>query len=201
MLPPMSSASFSSRLGRPATYADLEALPEGVKGEIIDGELYTQPRPRARHALAGTTIASEIQGPYRLGRNGPGGWWILLEPGIELPGSPEFAPDIAGWRHGRLPELPDNASIAVVPDWVGEILSPTTRAYDFLKKRPFYARIGVPWLWYVDVEARTVTVSRLTDGAWLELSVHGEAEHVRLEPFADIELDVGLWWPGPAEKK
>lgn len=197
MLPAMSSASFPPRPGRPATYADLEALPEGVKGEIIDGELYTQPRPRARHARAGTTIASEIQGPYDFGRNGPGGWWILAEPGIELPGSAEFAPDIAGWRRERLPELPSDASITVVPDWICEILSPTTRAYDYLKKRPFYARIGVGWLWYVDVEARTVTVSRLTDGAWLEVSVHGEGEHVRLDPFTEVELDLGLWWPGP----
>ena len=95
-----------------------------------------------------------------------------------------------------MPELPEETSIRVVPDWVCEILSPSTRGYDFVKKRPFYARIGVGWLWYVDLEARTVTVSRLAGGAWLEVAVHGDLESVRLEPFVDVEIDLGLWWSG-----
>jgi len=72
--------------------------------------------------------------------------------------------------------------------------SPTTRGYDLVKKRPFYARIGVAWLWYVDLEARTVTVSRLADGAWVEVAVHGDDERVRLAPFADVEMELSLWW-------
>ena len=71
---------------------------------------------------------------------------------------------------------------------------PTTRGYDVLKKRPFYARIGVAWLWYVDLEARTITDDRLKDGAWSEVAVHGEDERVRIEPFVDVELDLSLWW-------
>jgi Uma2 family endonuclease len=188
------SSSLARNLGRPATYADLEALPEGVKGEIIDGELFVQPRPRAPHMRAETTIAGDIHGPYDRGRGGPGGWWILVEPGIELPRSPEIAPDVAGWRRERLPQLPQDSSIRVVPDWVCEVLSPTTRAYDMVKKRRFYAEIGVAWLWYVDVEARAVTVSRLVDGAWLEVAVHGENERVHLEPFPEASLDLALWW-------
>lgn len=184
-------------LGRPATYADLQALPEGVRGEIIDGELFVQPRPRPVHARTEAKIVSDLDGPFDRGRGGPGGWWILPEPGIELPGSPEISPDVAGWRRDRLPRLPVDASIDVVPDWVCEILSPTTRGYDFLQKRPFYARVGVNWLWYVDVEARTVTVSRLQHGAWLEVAVHGNEERVRLEPFAEVEVDLAQWWPDP----
>ena len=191
------SSPLARKLGRPATYADLQALPEGVKGEIIDGELFVQPRPRAVHARAEASIVSDLQGPYDRGRGGPGGWWILPEPGIELPRSPEFSPDVAGWRRDRLPELPEDTAIQVVPDWICEILSPTTRAYDHVKKRPFYAQIGVAWLWYVDLEARTVTVSRLVEGSWLEVAVHGGDEKVRLEPFPEAALDLALWWPGP----
>lgn len=72
--------------------------------------------------------------------------------------------------------------------------SPTTRGYDLVKKRPFYARIGVAWLWYVDLEARAVTVSRLADGAWVEVAAHGDDERVRLAPFADVEMVLSLWW-------
>lgn len=175
--------------------ADLEALPSHLKGEIIDGELYVQPRPRAVHANVEGAIIGDIRGPYQRGRGGPGGWWILPEPGIELPGSPEFSPDVAGWRRERLPRLPDVEAIQVVPDWLCEVLSPTTRGYDLVTKRRFYARIGVGWVWYVDVEARTISVSRLEAGTWLEVAVHGEDEHVRLEPFPEVEIDLAAWWP------
>jgi Uma2 family endonuclease len=190
----MSVAAMHRNLGRPATRADLEALPPELKGEIIDGELYVQPRPRARHARVEGAILVSTQGPYDLGQGGPGGWWILPEPGIELPGSPEFSPDVAGWRRERLPELPEAEPIRVAPDWVCEVLSPSTRGYDFIKKRPFYARSGVSWLWYVDVEARSISVSQLRDSAWVEVAVHGDDERVRLQPFPDVELALALWW-------
>ncbi len=93
-----------------------------------------------------------------------------------------------------MPELPEDEPIRVVPDWVCEILSPRTRGYDLIKKRPFYARNGVSWLWYVDVEARTISVSQLREGAWVEVAVHGDEQRVRLEPFPEVELDLVLWW-------
>jgi Uma2 family endonuclease len=188
------SSSLLRKLGRPATLADLEALPADVKGEIIDGELYVQPRPRAAHANVEDLIVDELKGPYQRRRGGPGGWWILSEPGIELEGSPEFSPDVAGWRRESLPKLPNDEPIRVVPDWLCEVLSPRTRGYDNVTKRRFYARIGVAWMWYVDVEARTVTVSRLEGGTWLEVAVHGEDEKVRLEPFTAVEIDLAEWW-------
>jgi len=181
-------------LGRPATMADLEALPPHLKGEIIDGELYVQPRPRPGHANVEGAIVEEVRGPYHRGRGGPGGWWILPEPGIEVPGSTEFSPDVAGWRRERVPEIRAGEPIRVVPDWICEILSPGTRGYDNVIKRRFYSRIGVNWLWYVDVEARSIAVSRLQGGTWVEVAIHGEDEKVRLEPFSAVEIDLASWW-------
>jgi Uma2 family endonuclease len=190
----MSALALLRNLGRPATLEDLQALPPELKGEIIDGKLYVQPRPRARHARVKAVIVTSTHGAYDLGRGGPGGWWILPEPGIELPGSTEFSPDVAGWRRERLPELPEDEPIRVVPDWVCEVLSPRTRGYDLIKKRPFYARSGVNWLWYVDVEAHTISVSQLRDGEWVEVAVHGDEQRVRIPPFPEVELDLALWW-------
>jgi Uma2 family endonuclease len=178
--------------------ADLEALPENVKGEIIDGVLYALPRPRARHARVEYLLGGKLFDPFDQGRGGPGGWLILPEPGIALPGSPEFSPDLAGWRRDRLQVLPENSSIDVVPDWICEILSPSTRGFDQRIKRPFYARIGVGYLWYVDLEARSLTVSQLQphegSGRWVELGVYGEDDVIRAAPFDAIEIALGEWW-------
>jgi Uma2 family endonuclease len=191
---------------KPATRADLERLPETVVGEIIDGVLYTSPRPRPRHANIETLLAGELSARFQRGRGGPGGWWILVEPGIELPGSPEVVPDIAGWRRERLPTLPEDESIRVVPDWVCEILSPSTRQHDQRVKRPFYARTGVGHMWLIDLEARTLTVSRLVKGHWLEIDVFAEADVVRAEPFDTVDIAMGEWWlepvrPAPTKKR
>src|SRR5262249_47936440 len=100
------------------TIEDLEALPPGIKGEIIEGVLYTMTRPRGPHRSIGTGIGGDLRGPFDRGRGGPGGWWILVEPGIELANTPEISPDVAGFRRERLPQLPSDAPIRIVPDWV-----------------------------------------------------------------------------------
>lgn len=172
------------------TLADLDALPPGVKGEIIEGVLYTMTRPRARHQYAVRKIGSSLGDSF----DGRRGWWILPEPGIELPNTPEISPDLAGWRRERLPELPDDEPLRTVPDWVCEILSPSTRRHNLLIKKPYYARIGVPHHWIVDRETRTVTAYRLESGKWLELGVYGDERDARIEPFEEVPLDVTAWW-------
>ena len=180
-----------------ATRADLEALPENVVGEIIEGVRYTFPRPRPGHSNVEGVVHADLYNPFQRGRGGPGGWWILVEPGVELPGSPEVAPDLAGWRRQRLPDLPQDSAIQVVPDWVCEILSPSTRRHDQLVKKPFYARIGVAYIWVIDPAGRTLTVSQLERGRWVELGVFGEGDPIRAEPFTDVELSMADWWPAP----
>lgn len=178
---------------RPATRADLEALPDNVVGEIIDGVLYTFPRPRPQHAYVQATLTSDLDA-FQRGRGGPGGWWILAEPGLELEAAPEIVPDLAGWRKTRVPGLPATQAIRVVPDWVCEVLSPSTRAHDQVTKRRFYARVGVPYLWFIDPDARTLSVCALRDAHWVELGVYGELDRIRAEPFDAVELNMADWW-------
>lgn len=187
----------AKKLERPATRADLEALPATWRGEIIDGTLYAFPRPRFAHACAEGGVHADLYGPFHRGRGGPGGWWILVEPGIELPRSPEFSPDVAGWRRSRMPKPPaSREAITVVPDWVCEVLSPRTRSYDNIVKKRFYAEIGVAHLWYVDPEAKTLAVTKLVEGKWLELGTFGVDENVRAEPFELVEIDLAGWFEG-----
>ena len=189
----MGPSSHPVQRAVPATVADLEMLPDNVKGEILEGVLYTQPRPRARHQRIGTRVSAELGSPFDWGRQGPGGWLILIEPGIELPGSPEFSPDIAAWRRARLPHLPEDA-LDLAPDWVCEVHSPSTRGYDLVTKRRFYAKIGVGYLWYIDPDAQSLSVSKLVDEHWYEVGVWGGSDLVRAEPFDAIEIPVREWW-------
>lgn len=187
--------SLAVAMDHPATYADLEALPEHIKGEIVDGVLYTQPRPRMRHSRAGGAIFRGVSGPYDFDAD-PGGWWILIEPGIELPRSPEIAPDVAGWRRDRLSVPSPNDPIRVVPDWVCEVLSPSNRSYDRKVKFPFYARVGVSWLWVVDTAARTVEIKKLIEGRWTEIAVFSDDDVLRAEPFESVGIALApIWLP------
>lgn len=176
--------------------ARLNALPPNVKGEIIDGELFVQPRPRFRHARANGFFTRFLGGPFDMDEGGPGGWWILPGPGIELPGAPEVSPDLGGWRRERMPEPPaEGEPITLVPDWVCEVLSPSNRRWDLKKKFPFYARMGVPWLWVVDPPARTISVRKLVSGAWTIVTETTEGDDVaELDPFAGASLPLGRLW-------
>jgi Uma2 family endonuclease len=185
----------------PATLADIEALPEGVVGEIIDGTLYVHARPGDGHIYFRLRLFSELDGPFQLGANGPGGWWLMVEPGVQVEGSPEFIPDLAGWRRERVPVLPEKQWTSA-PDWACEVLSPSTRGYDRRIKRPFYARIGVQHLWFVDLEERTLSVNTQVNGFWMETGVYGEDDtRVRVAPFEDVELRLGWLWQSVGGKR
>ena len=187
-----------ARVPKRATYADVEALPDHVVGEILDGELYASPRPRLRHAMAATRLTGRLSPPFDDGRGGPGGWWLLIEPELHL-GEDIVVPDLAGWRRERLPDVPDEPHLELEPDWVCEILSPSTERIDRGLKLGVYAREKVPHAWLVNPGTRTLEVLRLQGHEWLIASVHSDADRVRAEPFDAIELDLaGLWGETPA---
>ena len=109
---------------RKTPYQSLLELPENIVGEIMNGQLYLQPRPAKPHALACASLEIEIGSAYQKGRGGPGGWWIIVEPEIHFVRDTEvLVPDLAGWRRERLPHMTGDHRFEVVPDWVCEIPS------------------------------------------------------------------------------
>jgi len=184
---------------RPATYQDLEQLPPNMVAEIVDGELWASPRPAPRHATAWARITSRIEPAFFQGRGGPGGWIILGEPEVHL-GRQVLVPDLAGWRCARLPRLPATAYIALAPDWVCEVVSPSTARLDRAKKLGIYAAEGVHHAWLVDPLARTIEVLRLVRSRWAIIATHAGDAIVRIEPFEEIELEIGTFWEDAAEE-
>lgn len=176
-----------------ATYDDVLNAPENKVAEILDGELFLSPRPAPRHAVAASEIGMAIGSPYHRGAGGPGGWWILDEPELHF-GDHVVVPDIAGWRRERMPVIPDEAYFTVPPDWVCEVLSPSTEKVDRARKLRVYAQAGVTHAWLVKPTDRTLEVLRLRDGAWTIVGFWEDAALVRVEPFDAIELELGRLW-------
>jgi len=178
---------------RPATYADLAALPDHLIGEILDGELVASPRPAPRHSVTSSALTSALGPPFQFGDGGPGGWWILYEPELHL-GENVLVPDLAGWRRDRLATIPDEAFFTLRPDWVCEVLSPSTGRTDRVRKLPIYARSGVPHAWLIDPAAQTLEVFQLEAERWVLLGTHGGDDVVNAPPFESVPLKLSRLW-------
>lgn len=105
-----------------------------------------------------------------------------------------LVPDLAGWRRERMPAIPDAAFFELAPDWVCEILSPSTAALDRTRKWHHYARASVNHLWFLDPAPQTLEVYRLDDGAWRLVSSFAGDVKVRAAPFDAVEIDLGAIW-------
>jgi len=183
---------------RRATYDDLAALPPEERAEIIDGEIVALPAPRPRHSKPQGALRRFIGGPYDDddGHGGPGGWWIFVEVDVQL-GEEVVRPNLSGWRRERLRE-PDVRPIAVVPEWICEVLSESNEAHDRVTKRRLYAQHGVRHYWIVDPEARTLDALALDGGRWVDAGSFDETSIARIPPFEDVELPVGrIFLPRP----
>ena len=186
---------------KPATYQDIVDLPEHQVGEIVDGELYVSPRPAARHAKVSSILGMDLGSPFQRGRGGPGGWWIVDEPELHF-GQDVLVPDLAGWRRERMPHIPDVPYFELAPDWVCEVLSPSTAKLDVVLKLPRYARAGVKHAWIVDPMNRLLEVFRQEHEQWVLVSTFGGDDKVRAEPFEAVELELADLWleePPPSE--
>lgn len=102
-----------------ATEADLAALPDDLRAEIIDGAVEEKAAPTFEHSSAQALLTAALAGPFhrRGGPGGPGGWWIGTEVDIKLEPHQIFRPDISGWRRDRVPERPSGWPITIRPDW------------------------------------------------------------------------------------
>jgi Uma2 family endonuclease len=179
-----------------ATYEDLMKVPDNMVAELIEGELYASPRPAGPHTNAASALGAFLMPPFQFGRGGPGGWWILDEPELHLRHD-VLVPDLAGWRRERMPEIPDGHIFDIVPDWVCEVISPSSRALDRMKKMPIYLREGVPYLWIIDPSAQLLDVFKSEETRWVLEATHGRNEVARVAPFDEIEIDLALLWGAP----
>ncbi len=189
----MATQSKNKPLPR-ATYQDVLDAPENRVAEVVAGALYTNPRPASLHARASTSLGVKLGGPFDHDAGGPGGWWIIDEPELHL-GEDILVPDVAGWRRERMPDYPDTAYFTLAPDWVCEVLSPSTRKLDLRLKRPVYAREGVRHLWLVEPLDRTLEAFELRDGQWTLIAAASDNDPVAIPPFDAVTFSLAALWP------
>jgi Uma2 family endonuclease len=179
----------------PSLYEQLMDLPEHVTGEILNGQLYTMSRPTGRHGLVERGLSGNLVGPFDFGRGGPGGWWIIQEPEVHFIRDVEVAvPDLAGWRRERMPSVPEDHRFEVVPDWLCEILSPSTAKKDRVVKLPLYAHYGVAHVWIVDPAAQTLEAFEWHEGRWTLIATLKEDDRVAVPPFDAVEFSLADLW-------
>jgi Uma2 family endonuclease len=180
-------------LKKDATYADLCAVPEHFVAEILGGELYAFPRPASPHAHAAGRLFVKVSTAFQDGQNGPGGWWFLNEPELHF-GADVLVPDIAGWRRERMPAVPNVKFFTLAPDWLCEVLSPSTEAVDRRKKLAIYAAAGVGHVWLLNPLLQTLEVLRLQSKRWSLVATYEADANVRAEPFDALELPLRALW-------
>lgn len=181
-------------------YAQIEALPPNLRGEIIDGQLYAMSRPTAAHGavcLEAMMALRPYQAPAPEG-GGVGGWLFQIEPELHLAsetfGIDIVVPDIAGWRRERLPKFPRTGYVPIAPDWVCEVLSPSTASQDKGPKRRIYHKSGVSHLWLLDPTKRTLEAQRRAGDFWVRVGVWRGDVSAHVEPFDGIEIDLARCW-------
>ena len=195
-----SQAAISENISGRATYQDVLDAPSHKVAEVVDGTLYIFDRPAIPHALTRSRLGGFIGLPFDQGRGGPGGWWIINEPQVHF-GEDIVVPDITGWRRERMPVPPDAAYTTLAPDWVCEVLSPSTRKLDLGGKSAVYARAGVSHMWLVDPIVRSLEARELRGTKWMEIATLYDDATVSLPPFEALSFNLGgLWLPRTVHK-
>jgi Uma2 family endonuclease len=177
-----------------ATYADLEAVPEHLVAEIIDGELMTHPRPSPRHGGTANALGNELSGPFQKGIAGPGGWVFFVESEVKF-GDDILVPDIAGWRRERLTTYPEKNYFTISPDWVCEILSGSTEKRDRTLKMRIYGDAGIPHMWLIDPRLQILEAFENDKGRWTKIGDWNSDDQVRAPPFDAISFSLADLWP------
>ena len=159
---------YAQRKEQRFTYADYQRWPEEARYELIDGEAFLMaPAPLIEHQI----IAGEIFRQLANALDGQACTPFVAPVDVRLPRADEadeaidtvVQPDVLVVCD---PAKIDRRGVRGAPDWLVEVLSPSTAAHDQIAKRRTYERAGVREYWLVHPGDRTLTVYALQDGRY-----------------------------------
>ncbi len=152
---------MSDQEKREYTTDDILALPEGVRAELIDGKMYYMASPTMTHQRLLMGLSAQI---YNYIREHGGGCQVFAAPFAVFIMNDKrnyFEPDILVVCD---PDKLDEAGCHGAPDWVIEIVSPSSRTMDYYRKAGKYAEAGVREYWIVDPAREVVVICRMEKG-------------------------------------
>lgn len=166
------------------TVADIEALPDGERAELIDGEMFMMASPMLRHQKILMWLSATI-------------WNYIMKHGgsCEVLPAP-FAVYIKDDEHNYVePDISvicdrnklDEKGCHGAPDWVIEIVSPLSKDMDYERKWVLYQEAGVREYWIVDPIQRNVTVYNF--GIMTMLERHSFSERVKAGIYEELVID------------
>lgn len=141
-------------------------LPDGF--ELVDGQLQETQTMSEKSAWIGGEILVQLSihcKESKAGRVYPGDTAFRCFPGQK----PSIRkPDVAFVRQERLPHLPGDRDLTIVPDLVVEVISPNETVYELDGKIEQFLSVGTSLIWVVNPRTRVVIVHRL-DGSMTKL--------------------------------
>jgi Uma2 family endonuclease len=150
--------------------------------ELIDGVVVVSPSPLPRHQRVVQELFRQIDRQcVALGTAE-----VYLDADVRFGEAVVFRPDLSVFATGRLPPDPD--SLAIAPDLVIEVLSPSSRSLDLVAKRDHYERNGVAEYIVVDADSGRVQRWCRKGARFVETPVTGDSLVSRA--FASLTLDL-----------
>ena len=161
--------------GTKLTYDDLEGMPDdGVRRELIDGELYVTPSPNRKHQSIVLNLGYLMKAHLRQSQAGR----VFVAPfDVLLSRIDVVEPDVLYISRARQDEVLTAKHVVGAPDLVVEVGSPGTRRTDERVKQRLYERFAVPEYWIVDPDLDAIKVFRLVE--------------MRYQRVQELSLDAG----------
>lgn len=159
----------------------LELPADGFWYQLINGVVLMSPEPTPRHQRLLVQLVVQMEGAASRA-----GGTVLPEVDVRLGADLVYSPDIAYVGPGR--PFSEDAALAIVPDLVVEILSPSSRGMDLRTKRSDYERFGVREYWVIDPEERRILLFRPRDGAFVESECSGATASSEVIPGLRFDL-------------
>lgn len=159
--------------------------------ELIRGSLVEKASPTEEHSRAQGGIDRRVGERFarKPGGRWPGGWWFYVE--LDLRFAQEILrPDLCGFRRDRMEQRPSGRVVTTVPDWVCEVLSPSTAKTDRVEKLQTYFAAGVTHYWLLDPIEGSLEVLRRTDLAYALVQTAHRGQRLKPEPFDALEFSV-----------
>ncbi|MCG8418023.1 MAG: Uma2 family endonuclease [Proteobacteria bacterium] len=160
--------------------------------EIICGNLVRKAVPDELHSRLQFRLSTFLA-PFDGRRSTPGGWRFHTECEIEFLATPKpnrFLPDVAGWKLDVVPNPLSRGRARIPPQWVCEVLSPSTANRDKGVKLDTYHRAHVDHYWLVDPETQSLTVLTWAEDGYQTILTASRGDRVRAEPFVEHELEL-----------